>query len=85
MPEIQERGSTHVYKVNRISKEEMESMVARCVYEEPPSCNAACPLKLDTRAMLKAAAAGDMKKALQIYEKATPFPQILAAGCEAPC
>ena len=85
MSQIQERGSTHVYKVNKISKEEMESMVERCVYEEPPFCNAACPLKLDTRAMLKAAAAGDFKKALQLYEKAAPFPLILSAGCEAPC
>ena len=85
MPGIQERGSTHVYKVNKISKEEMESMVARCVYEEPPFCSAACPLKLDTRAFLKAAADGDFKKALQLYEKATPFPLILSMGCEAPC
>ena len=85
MSEIQERGSTHVYKVNKISKEEMESMVDRCVYEEPPFCNAACPLKLDTRAMLKAVAGGDLKKALQIYEKAAPFPLILSVGCEAPC
>ncbi len=85
MSEIQERGSTHVYKVNKISREEMESMVERCVYEEPPFCNAACPLKLDTRAMLKSVAGGDLKKALQIYEKATPFPLILSVGCEAPC
>ena len=85
MSQIQERGSTHVYKVNKISREEMEGMVARCVYEEPPFCNAACPLKLDTRAMLKAAAAGDFKKALQLYEKAAPFPLILSMGCEAPC
>ena len=85
MPGIQERGSTHVYKVNKISKEEMESMVARCVYEDPPFCNAACPLKLDTRAFLKAAAGGDFRKALQLYEKATPFPLILSMGCEAPC
>ena len=85
MPKVRERGSTHVYKVNKISKEEVDSMVARCIYEEPPFCNAACPLKLDTRAMLKAAAAGDFKKALQLYEKATPFPLVLSAGCEAPC
>ena len=85
MPGIQERGSTHVYKVNKISKEEIDSMVARCVYEDPPFCNAACPLKLDTRAFLKAAAGGDFKKALQLYEKATPFPLILSMGCEAPC
>ncbi len=85
MSQIQERGSTHVYKVNKISKEEMESMVTRCVYEEAPFCSAACPLKLDVRGMLKAAAAGDFKKALQLYEKAAPFPLIVSAGCEAPC
>ena len=85
MSQIEERGSTHVYRVNRISKEEIDSMVERCVYEEPPFCNAACPLKLDTRAMLKAVAGGDLKKALQLYEKAAPFPLILSTGCEAPC
>ena len=85
MSQIQERGSTHVYKVNKISKEEMEQMVARCVYEEPPFCSAACPLKLDARAFLEAAAAGNFKKALQLYEKIAPFPLILSAGCEAPC
>ena len=85
MSQIQERGSTHVYKVNKISKEEMESMVARCVYEQPPFCSAACPLKLDVRALLKAAAEGSFKKALQLYEKIAPFPLILSQGCEAPC
>ena len=85
MATIQERGSTHVYKVNRLSKEKMDEMVARCVYEQPPFCNAACPLKLDVKAMLAAAAQGDMKKALLIYEKAAPFPLIVSKGCEAPC
>ena len=85
MSQIQERGSTHVYKVNKISKEEMEQMVERCVYEHPPFCSAACPLKLDARAFLEAAAAGNFKKALQLYEKIAPFPLILAMGCEAPC
>ena len=82
---IPERGSTHVYNVSKISKEEIDSMVERCVYEQPPFCNAACPLKLDTRAMLKAVAAGNFKKALQLYEKIAPFPLILSQGCEAPC
>ena len=85
MPQIQERGSTHVYRVNKISKEEIEGMVSLCVYEQPPYCSAACPLKLDTRAFLEAAAAGSFKKALQLYEKIAPFPLILAQGCEAPC
>jgi len=85
MSKIQERGSTHVYKVNKISKEDMDAMVPLCVYEHPPFCNAACPLKLDTRALMKAVSEGDFKKALQIYEKIAPFPIILSQGCEAPC
>ena len=85
MSQIRERGSTHVYKVNKISKEEIEGMVSLCVHEQPPFCSAACPLKLDTRAFLKAAAAGDLKKAMALYEKTAPFPLILSAGCEAPC
>lgn len=85
MAQISERGSTHVYHVNRLSKEMMDEMISRCVYEQPAYCNAACPLKLDTKAMLKAVADGDFKKARQIYEKASPFVHILSAGCDAPC
>lgn len=85
MAYIKERESTHIYHVNRMSKEEMDSMIGRCVYEEPAYCVAECPLKLDTKAMLGAAAAGNLKKALSIYEKITPFPVILSVGCEAPC
>ena len=82
---IPERGSTHVYHISKISKEEIDEVTALCTYENPPYCAAACPLKLDTKSMLKAAGDGDFKKALQIYEKATPFPRILSCGCEAPC
>lgn len=82
---IPERGSTHVYKVNKISQDEIHTMVEQCVYEQPPFCNAACPLKLDAKTMLKAVSAGDFNKALQLYERIAPFPHILAAGCDAPC
>ena len=44
MSYIPERGSTHVYKVNKISKEEIHTMAEMCVFEQLPSCNAACPL-----------------------------------------
>lgn len=85
MAQISERGSTHVYRVNRLSKEMMDEMISRCVYEQPAYCSAACPLKLDARAMIKAVAEGDYKKARQLYEKASPFVHILSAGCDAPC
>ena len=83
---IEERQSTHVYRQKQLfSKEELEARESLCVHEQPPYCNAACPLKLDTKAMTAAMAAGDFTKALQLYEKITPFPYILSAGCEAPC
>ena len=85
MAQIQERGSTHVYKVKKISREEIEGMVSLCVHEQPPFCSAACPLKLDARAFLEAAASGNFKKALGLYEKIAPFPLVLSQGCDAPC
>ena len=83
---IEERASTHVYRQKRLfTKEELESVESLCVHEQPAYCNAACPLKLDTKAMMAVVAAGDFNKALAFYDKITPFPHILSAGCEAPC
>ncbi len=83
---IEERASTHVYRQKRLfTKEDLEARESLCVHEQPPYCNAACPLKLDTKAMVAAIAAGDFSKALALYEKITPFPRLLSAGCEAPC
>ena len=83
---IEERQSTHVYRQQRLfTKEELEAREHLCVHEQPAYCNAACPLKLDTKAMIAAVAAGDFNKAMQLYDKITPFPHILAARCEAPC
>lgn len=83
---IDERASTHVYHQKQMfSKEELAAREALCIHEEPAYCNAACPLKLDMKAILAALAKGDFDKAYALYEKNTPFPHLLAAGCEAPC
>ena len=83
---IEERQSTHVYRQKQLfTKEELEARESLCVHEQPAYCNASCPLKLDTKAMVACLAAGDFTKALGLYEKITPFPHILSAGCEAPC
>ena len=82
---IEER-STRVYHQKRMfSQEELFEKESRCVHEEPAYCSAACPLKLDARAMVKAVADGDFSLALALYGKITPLPHILASGCEAPC
>ena len=83
---IEERASTHVYRQKRMfTKEELDARESLCVHEQSPYCNAACPLKLDTKAFVAAIAAGNFDRALALYEKITPFPRILAVGCEAPC
>ena len=57
---IEERQSTHVYRQKQLfTKEELEAREHLCVHEQPAYCNAACPLKLDTKAMMAALAAGD--------------------------
>ena len=84
--QIEERGSTHVYRqIKMLSEEELQLRESRCVYEQPAYCVAACPLKLDAKAMLQAAAADDLDTARRLYEKITPFPHLLSAGCDAPC
>ena len=83
---IEERASTHVYRQKRMfTKEELEAIEHLCVHEQPSYCNAACPLKLETKAMVAAIAAGDFDRALALYDKVSPFPRILCAACEAPC
>lgn len=83
---IEERGSTHVYRQLRMfTKEELAEVEGLCVHEEPAYCNAACPLKLDTKALMKAAGEGNWTKARALYEKITPLPNLLSACCDAPC
>ena len=82
---IEER-STKIYHTQRMfSQEELLAREHRCVHEEPPYCNAACPLKLDTKALVRAIGNGGFSSALALYERITPLPHILAEGCEGPC
>lgn len=83
---IEERASTHIYRQKRmLTKEELTQIESLCVHEQPAYCVAACPLKLDTKELIHAIAQEDWRRALSLYEKITPFPHLLSAGCEAPC
>ena len=78
--------STRVYRTKQLyTKEELAARESLCVHEQPAFCAAACPLRLDARELLGHAAKGEMAQARAMLERATPFPGILAAGCEAPC
>lgn len=81
-----EERSTHVYRQKQMmSKEELVARESLCIHEQPAYCVAACPLKLDTKELVRAVASDDFNRARQLYEKITMFPHILSSGCDAPC
>ncbi len=57
----------------------------RCIQEEQPFCQAACPLHVDARAMLDKLARGEADAARRILERSLPLPGVLGRICEAPC
>ncbi len=78
--------STRVYRTKQLyTKEELELRESRCVHEQPAFCAAVCPLKLDAREFARLCSEGDFASARAMLERITPFPLILACGCEAPC
>jgi Fe-S oxidoreductase len=58
---------------------------SRCIQEEQPYCQAACPLGVDVRAMLDRLAAGEADAARKVLERGLPLPGLLGLACEAPC
>ncbi|WP_309542112.1 pyridine nucleotide-disulfide oxidoreductase/dicluster-binding protein [Nitratidesulfovibrio liaohensis] len=58
---------------------------SRCIQEEPPRCQAACPLHVDARAFLGHAAHGRWREARGVLERTMPLPGVLARLCDAPC
>lgn len=65
--------------------DKVKAWEALCIEEQPPACAAACPLRVDARAMAEKMAAGDFVAAIAVYARAVPFPAILAHICEHPC
>ena len=65
--------------------DKVKAWEALCIEEQPPACAAACPLRVDARAMAEKMAAGDFVAAMAVYARTVPFPAILAHICEHPC
>lgn len=82
---FKERSVNDFRKTMLFTKEELRERESRCTYESPPHCAAVCPMKVDVRALAEHIASGDLSKARNILEMATPLHGLLAAACEAPC
>lgn len=75
----------HYRMKQAFGQEELHQREAVCTREEPPGCQAACPLHLDMRAVCGHEARGDFKKAAAVIRQTTPFLYLLAKTCSAPC
>ena len=68
-----------------MEKEQLTQFENKCIQEEAPYCQAACPIHVDARALCAAWADKDAKAARLILERTMPLPALTAYMCEAPC
>lgn len=58
---------------------------SRCIQEEPPACQCACPIHVDVRTFSRCMVQGLWEEAWKTLKKTMPFPGILSRICDAPC
>jgi Fe-S oxidoreductase len=68
-----------------MEKNELIAWESRCIQEESPECNSACPLHVDARLFLKEIQKGEWDAAYKVLNKTMPFPGILGRICDHPC
>ena len=68
-----------------MEKNELIEWENKCIQEEPPECNSACPLHVDARLLLKEIQKGNWDAAYKVLNKTMPFPGILGRICDHPC
>lgn len=68
-----------------MDRQRVRDWEAQCIEEQPPACNAACPVHLDVRDMLGRIRAGDWSGGLAVFARFVPFPSIIGRICDRPC
>lgn len=56
-----------------------------CIQEEPPLCQAACPIHVDVRLFTRHLAAGKVDEARKVLAKTMPLSGVLGRICDHPC
>ncbi|MGD0826625.1 MAG: FAD-dependent oxidoreductase [Desulfobaccales bacterium] len=62
-----------------------QKILTECIGQEPPPCQAACPLDIRVREKLRLLQAGQTAEALAVVLERCPFPGILGRICTRPC
>lgn len=75
----------HYLMKQAFGQEELHEREAVCTREDAPGCQAACPLRIDMRAVCAHVAKGNFAKAAAVIRTVTPFLYLLARNCEGSC
>ena len=62
-----------------------QKILTECIGQEPPPCQAACPLDIRVREKLRFLQEGQTSEALAVVLERCPFPGILGRICTRPC
>ncbi|MYL83798.1 [Fe-S]-binding protein [Desulfovibrio aerotolerans] len=57
----------------------------RCIQEEQPACQAACPLHVDVRKVMTLVRVGDLAGARKLLDRTLPLPTVLGRVCDHLC
>jgi Fe-S oxidoreductase len=68
-----------------MEQKELKQLENICIQDEPPKCQAACPLHVDARALLQNTAKGAWDQAYAVLRRIMPLPGVLGLICEEPC
>lgn len=63
----------------------MEKILEKCVGDDPPNCQAACPLHIDVRGYTSLIRQGKYDEALALIRQTLPFPGIIGRICIRSC
>ena len=68
-----------------MDQNDLRAWEAKCIQDESPRCQAACPIHVDVRSFMAKTAAKDFNGAWAILTRTMPVPHILSRICDHPC
>lgn len=68
-----------------MDQKELHRYEHKCIQEEAPQCEAACPLHMDARTLAGSVARENWAEAWKTLRRNMPLPGILGRICDAPC
>lgn len=79
------RDRPRLFRGMAMDQKDLRLWEAKCTQEEPPRCQAACPLHVDARALCAALGEGRVDAAWAAVCRTLPLAPVLARICDAPC